>query len=198
MDSIRATLTVIRQLANEYLQNMDRRGDDWVVLTSIVGHDGGVNESARDKIVMTVYNITRENVISTYSPTMAGADTFAVVQPPIYINLHLMFMANFAAQNYADGLAAISRLISYFQQNPYFTHTNAPDLGADVDKITMELESPGAVEVNYIMSMLGTKYLPSVFYKLRMLPFAAPAMLARAYPAKGGSITGTPNRAPRP
>jgi hypothetical protein len=42
------------------------------------------------------------------------------------------------------------------------------------------------------MGMLGTKYLPCVFYKLRMLPFASTAMQARAYPVSGGGISETP------
>ncbi|AWK89887.1 DUF4255 domain-containing protein [Azospirillum thermophilum] len=198
MDTIRQTLKVIHQLINEYLRNIDGRSDDWVALTNIVGHDGSINDSAKDKVVMTVYNITKETVISTYTPAKPGGESFAIVQPPIYIDVHLMFMANFSAQTYSDGLGAISRVISYFQQNPWFSQANAPDLGADIEKITMELESLGPVEVNYIMGMLGTKYLPAVFYKLRMLPFAAPAMQSRTYPAKGGSIAESPDAAARP
>ncbi|HYD38973.1 MAG TPA: DUF4255 domain-containing protein [Allosphingosinicella sp.] len=177
-------LAVIRTLANEYMQNVDRRADDWVTLTNVVGHDGSVNEAARDKVVMTLYNITRENIISTYSPTTAGAESFAVVQPPVYINLHVMFMANFAANNYSDGLAAISHIISFFQQNPFFTRANAPELGPEIDKISMEMSSPDLVDLNHVIGMLGTKYLPSVFYKLRMLPFASTATQAPTQPVK--------------
>lgn len=188
MSSIRDVLEVIRDMANEYMQNIDRRGDDWVVLTSTVYHDGSVNDHAKDKVVMTLFNITRENTISTYTPTRPGADGYAVVSPPIYIDLHIAFMANFASANYADGLAAISRILSFFQQTPWFTQYNAPQLGPNVDKITMELSSYDPVEVNYVMSMLGTKYLPSVFYKLRMLPFASGALQARTYPVRGGGV----------
>lgn len=192
MASIKGVMEIICRLANEYLQNLNDRPDDWVVLTSIVDHDGSLNESARDKVVCNVYNITRENVISTYSPTMRGQDSFAVIQPPIYIDLHLMFMANFTNQRYPDGLEAISRIISFFQQNPWFNHSNAPDLDPEIEKITLELESLSPVDVNYIMGMLGTKYFPSAFYKLRMLPFASTAMQARTYPVAGGDISETP------
>lgn len=192
MASIRGVLEVIRKLANEYMQNLDRRSDDWVVLTSSVYHDGSVSESIRDKVVMTLYNITRENIVSTYTHTKGGPDSLSVVQPPIYIDLHLVFMANFAGHNYPDGLSAISGIISFFQQNPWFTQANAPDLGPEIDKITLELSSIDPVEVNYIMSMLGTRYLPSVFYKLRMLQFASTAMQARAYPVSGGGISEDP------
>ncbi|WP_083942880.1 DUF4255 domain-containing protein [Sphingomonas soli] len=189
MSSIRRVLETIRKLANEYMQNLDRRNDDWVALTSSIYHDGTVNESIRDRVVMTLYNITRENIISSYSPAKGGGDSFAIVSPPIYIDLHLMFMANFSSNNYADGLSAISNIISYFQQNPWFNQSNAPDLGPQIDKITLEMSSLDPVEVNYVMGMLGTKYFPCVFYKLRMLPFGSTAMQARAYPVSGGGIS---------
>lgn len=181
MSNIRNILEVIRKASNEYLQNADRRGDDWVVLSSIVDHDGSINDSARDRVVMTLYNITRENIVSTYTPAIAGGDSFAISRPPVYVNLQLMFMANFSGKNYTVGLAAISRIISFFQQNPSFNQANAPDLDPGVERLTMEMETLSSVDVNYVMGMLGTKYLPSVFYKLRLLPFASTAMQARTY-----------------
>ena len=146
---------------------------------------------------MSLYNISRESVVSTYTPTKAGTDAFAVVQPPIYVNLHLMFMANFSAKNYSDGLAAISYVISFFQQNPWFNQANAPDLGPEIDKISLEMANLDPVDINYVMSTLGTKYLPSVFYKLRLLSFASTAMQARAYPASGAKVAETSDASPQ-
>jgi hypothetical protein len=192
MSSIRGVLNVIRLLASDYMQNLDRRSDDWVTLTSVVSNNGSINEAASDKVVMSLYNISRENVVSTYASTKMGADSFAVVQPPLYIDLHIMFMANFSPKNYSDGLQAISMIISYFQQNPWFTQANAPDLGPEIDKITMEMSNLDTSELNHVMGMLGTKYLPSVFYKLRMLPFASMAMQARTYPVAGHGVNEGP------
>ncbi len=193
MANIRNVLEVIRKTSNEYLQNTDRRGDDWVVLSSVVDHDGSINDSTRDRVVMTLYNITRENVVSTYTPAKAGGDSFAIIRPPIYVNLQLMFMANFSDKNYLDGLAAISRIISFFQQNPSFNQANAPDLAPGVEKLTMDMENLSPVDVNYIMGMLGTKYLPSVFYKLRLLSFASTAMQARTYGVSGLGLVEAPD-----
>lgn len=191
-DLIRNALETIAGLANSYLENLDRRGDAWISLTSLVDHNGTLNQGARDKIVMCVYNITREITISTYQPTLSSgrktdpAAGLAIISPPLYIDIHLMFMANFTEKNYSDGLAAISRLISYFQQTPYYDSSNAPMLDPAFDKLTLEFENLSPVDVNYVMSMLGTRYLPSAFYKLRMIPFASTAMQGRTY-AVGGT-----------
>lgn len=193
MSNIRNILEVICKAANEYLQNIERRSDDWVVLSSIVGHDGSINEAIKDKVVMTLYNVSRETTVSSYTAARPGADAFAIVKPPIYVNLHLMFMANFSDKNYGDGLAAISRILSFFQQNPCFTQANAPDLQPGIDKLTMDMENLTPVDVNYVMGILGTKYLPSVYYRLRLLPFDANAVQARTYGVMGVGISEAPD-----
>lgn len=192
MSNIRTTLEVICKSANEYMQNIDRRSDDWVLLSDLAGHNGATHDAIRDKVVMTLYNITRENIIGTYKPARPGPDSFAVVKPPIYVNLYLMFMANFSDKNYADGLAAISSIISFFQQNPTFTQANSPNLPTEVEKITLDMENLSPVDVNYIMSILGTKYLPAAFYKLRLLSFDATAMQSRTYGVMGHGVSESP------
>jgi hypothetical protein len=202
MDLIRNALETICQLTNTYLETIDRRGDAWVTLTSLVDHDGALNQAARDKIVMSVYNITRETTISTYQTTMASAQSqgavssLTVVAPPLYIDVHVMFMANFTENNYSDGLAALSRVITYFQQMMYFDQHNAPGLAPVIDKLTFEYENLSPVDVNYVMGMLGTRYLPSAFYKMRMLPFVSAAMQSRSYPVSSPGLAGTGNSAP--
>ena len=140
---------------------------------------------------MCVYNITRETTISTYqsaysdAASRAASDAFALISPPLYIDVHLMFMANFTERNYSDGLAALSRLIGFFQQMPVFNAANSPALAPEIDKLTLEFENLVPVDVNYVMSMLGTRYLPSAFYKLRMIPFVSTAMRERGYVVSG-------------
>lgn len=191
---------MIRDLANVYLQNLDRRADEWVTLTSLVDHDGSVNQAASDKIVMSLYNLTREASVSTYQPTLSSAapnssaDGLAVVSPPLYLNAHVIFMANFTEQRYADGLSALSRLIGYFQQAPPITADTTPALPAEVAKLTLDFENLSPVDVNYVMGMLGTRYLPSAFYNVRLIPFVSTAMQSRAYAVSG---TGTADTLPR-
>lgn len=189
MDLIRSTLEAIQKRLNSYLSNIENRPDDWVTLTSLVGHDGSVNENAKNKVVMSVYSITNETTISTYAATQPGVNQYYTVNPPIYIDLYLILLANFTENQYATGLGAISRVISFFQQSPALTHANCPDLPPQTEKITLEFVNINPVEINYIMGMLGTKYLPSVFYKLRMLPFNGDTtMTARSYAVQGGGI----------
>ncbi|MBC7584139.1 DUF4255 domain-containing protein [Tardiphaga sp. vice352] len=186
MELIETVCELIRQRLNAYFQNIDRSDEDRVVLSNIVDHDGAICQGAKDKVVMVLTNITHETIVSTYnSAARTSSTSYAIVQPPIYINLFILFFANFYDRQYAQGLAMISRTISFFQQNPWFTHANMPDLDARIDKITMEITNLDLLQANYLMGMLGTKYLPSVYYKLRMIPFASDAMQAAVPAAQG-------------
>ncbi len=142
---------------------------------------------------MSLYNITRETTVSTYNSVQSSGSSYFSAAPPLYVDLDIIFMANFVETHYPAGLAAISRLVSYFQQNPALTHATAPRLDPAVDKISLELVNLSPADVNHVMGMLGTKYLPSVFYKLRMIPFQSPAMQSRSYPAQGTAVPEAPN-----
>lgn len=177
-DIIRNALETIAGLADIYLQSCACRDDSWLALTSTLDREGAPNPAARDKIVMTVYNFTSETTLGANLPVrqIASGESFAAVSPPLHLNVHLMFTANFTDRDYGTGLAMLSRLISYFQQMP----ENA--LAPEIDRMTLELENLEPADVQRVTAMLGTHYLPSVFYKLRMLTFASPAIQARVFP----------------
>ena len=144
MDRLQNALQTICNLADGYLRNLNSRADAWVVLTNFVDHDGAMNQSARDRIVMSVYNITREVSAMSHQPLTpagAGANRALSVAAPLYLDVHLMFTANFAEAKYAMGLAALSRLITYFQQTPTFTQHNAPELLPVIDKLALDFET---------------------------------------------------------
>ena len=172
MDTIRNVLDAIRARANDYFRARYVSDGDVVILGNSANPDGSSNTATSDKIVLSVYNITHETIVSQYLTQKPSAGSFATVSPPLYIDLHLVAMANFAGQNYAAGLAALSQTISFFQQNPIFDHNSTPQLDPAVDKIALEFVSLPPAEIHAVMAMLGTRYLPCVFYKLRVIPFA--------------------------
>lgn len=171
MDLIRSTLEAIKNQLNDNLLTAEPRSDEWVVLTSPAGPDGKINEKATDKIIMSVYNIEKDTTISNSPKFNLDNNQYYAIFPPIYINVYLIFMANFSSDHYKTGLGGISHVISFFQKSPFFTHDNCRGLPREVTKIVVEFENIDPINVNSIMGMLGTKYTPSIFYKLRMLQF---------------------------
>jgi hypothetical protein len=163
-NKIQTTLEKVRNALDGALQRAMPREDSWVALTSFVNDNGEANVEARDKIVMFVANIQRE----TTEFHNHHADT---APPPLYVDLSVMLVANFGPDNYAEGLGAISRTISYFQQHPVFDQANLPGLDPAVGRLTFELSNMTIPEVNDLITLAGIRYHPLVLYKVRMIPF---------------------------
>jgi len=186
MSEIRNPLEQVAKRLNEFIRNSTPRQDDWVILSNVVDSQGNPYEDAVDKIVMFLAGIQREVAVSTYNPNVPVAgNSYAVVAPPLYIDLYVLFYANFSGKNYREGLTAISRTITFFQQNLWFTQSTLPDLDPRIDKLTFELTNLDPIDLNYILGLTGAKYLPSVYYKVRMIPFVSDAMQAQSPAVQG-------------
>lgn len=197
-EPLRSTLELICAKLESSLKVSAPRPEPLVILSNVVDHEGHVYEAAKNKLVVSLAGIQHDTTISTRSRTAPiGADQYGVVSPPIYINLLVLFVANFYDQNYADGLDMISRTIGFFQQTPFFTHESLPDLDTAIDKITLEMLNLDLTQANYLMSMAGIKYLPAVLYRLRMIPFQSDAIAGVVPPAKGPLLNEAPDTRPK-
>jgi len=45
-----------------------------------------------------------------------------------------------------------------------------------------------AADLNHLFGMMGIKYQPSVFYRLRLLPYRAASLQLRQLPVRGGGL----------
>jgi hypothetical protein len=190
---IQDTLECIRQRLNGYFQVADPAAEDWVILSNIVDQDGHMFEQARNKVVVFLANIQHDTTVATWNVTApAGPNRYSVVQPALYINLFVLFFANFSGTNYPQGLGMISRTIQFFQENPCFDHQNMPDLPPPIDKLAFEFTNLDSVGLNYLMGLAGVKYLPSVYYKVRMLPFRTDAIQEQVPAAQGHQVPDAP------
>jgi hypothetical protein len=174
------TLEVVRRRVNQFLLNAEYRSDDWVVLSNALDPDGSAYAAALNKIVMSVTNISRE-------PSHGH-----VPGQPLVVNVDLGFIANFAAAQYGDGLTALSLVIAGLHQQPLLTPQTAAGLPAELDKVSLEMINLNAADLNHLFGMMGMKYQPSVFYRLRLLPYRAESSQSRQLPVRGGGIDPPP------
>lgn len=137
-----------------------------VAVSSLVDIKGNPVSEIENKVVVFVLNIEEEkSVRNGHFQSNPG------MNPPVSVNLFLMFAANFTGENYLEALKFISSVISFFQGRNVFDHQNTPLLSANVDKITAEMVNIDLKELSNLWANLGAKYVPSVVYKLRMLNF---------------------------
>lgn len=189
MSDIRGTLEAVCHRLNQFLRADDPGEREWVRLSNLVDPSGTPYREVDNRLVVFLANVTRENTISTYNPTRpVEGNRYAAVAPPLYVDLYVLVVANFYNENYRVGLHLLSLAISFFQQNPAFTHENLPALPPAVDRLTFELSSLTPTELSYVFGLAGIKYLPSVYYKVRMLPFES-EVVRKEVPAVQGVQT---------
>jgi hypothetical protein len=186
MSEIRDTLEQIRRRLNEFINAAHPRPGGWVVLSNIIDDSGEPSEWVKEKLVMVLANIQKETAVSTYNPAAAiRQNNYAIVAPPLYIDLFVLLYANFSDRSYHEGLGVIAQAISFFQQNLWFTRAELPDLPPAIEKLTFELTNLDLVEVNHLVGMMGARYLPLLFYKVRMIPFQTGAVQAQVSGVRG-------------
>lgn len=169
---LQAVLEIVSSRLEDYFQTSDPSPESWVTLSNLTDQDGQPYEATRNKIVVYLANLQQDTTISTWNPaTPIPGNRFGIGQPTVFINLYLLFYANFQGSNYPQGLGMISQTIQFFQENPVLNHQNLPDLPVKVEKLAFELTNLDGIGLSYLMGLAGVKYLPSVYYKVRMIPF---------------------------
>lgn len=93
----------------------------------------------------------------------------AMTSKPLYLAISVVVAANFTATNYSDGLKILSHLLAFCNRNPLFTRQNSPDLPEFVEQIGLEMETLSEGELSHMWSMLGSNYLPSCVYQVRIV-----------------------------
>jgi len=163
----------LRLIANELDQALRLQtpgGANLVVLSNLVDSAGAPVPEAADHIAAFLVNIEREVIPArALRRTDAGQDRLAMVQPPVHLNLLVMFAANFSGSKYDEALKQISNTIAFFQSRPVFTPANAPALDPDIEQLSLEIENLNTTDLSNLWGILGGRYLPSVLYRVRMI-----------------------------
>lgn len=158
---------------------------------------GGGESYMQDKIVLTLVNLIEEVTMKNTSPYRSFNFQSEVENPPTYLNLFLLFTANFTSPQgggsssqvpYNNGITLLSTVIEFFQSQNVFTVQNSPatdtiqnPLLQDI-RIAMDLYPLTFEQVNHLWGSLGGKQMPFVMYKARVLP------LKREHTSRRGAL----------
>jgi hypothetical protein len=172
--------TAINHIASNVNQHLMRTfglNEDVVVVSNILEQDGTVATHVNNKIVVSLVNIEKENLpLNNVGHAPATAMRRTVSNPPIYVNLYLMFASYFSGSNYQEGLKFISNTIHYLQGQNVFDQHNSPELDRKISKLVMDIHNLDITDLSNLWGVLSGKYLPSVLYKVRMVTVDAGAV----------------------
>ncbi len=173
---VEAATLVLSQL-NKYIHYVDDSPlgtTDVVIYGNIAQLDNGaISGELENKIVLTLVNFSEEAALrngKTY--TRSSLDTVNYHNPDLYLNIVLLFSANYS--NYGTALRRLSQVITFFQGQTKFSTSNSPGVLQNIAitsemSITLDLLSLSFEEVNHLWGSLGGKQLPFSAYRARLI-----------------------------
>ncbi len=188
---IHSALKFLTKSINDYLKIRNSIDDDKVFLTH-VSDESGV--AIPDKSLgLSLVNIEEEKVFKEQNTTFINANGDVEYRnPELKLNLYVLISANFQnkdlndpTDDYHEGLKQLSYVIGYFQAKNVFTNDNTPAMANEdpnIKKLIMELYSYSFEQMYNFWSVLGTKYLPSVLYKIRLIRVQEEELISEALP----------------
>lgn len=143
----------------------------FIQLANIAWNDTDNSTSKADtssSAFITLVNIEEDRI--SKSPdgfSRLNNNNIVYQNPQIYLNLYVLFSVNLSS--YSESLKRLSLIIQFFQYKNVFTTLNSPGLPDGVEKLILDLSTLNFQDMNNLWGILGSKYLPSVMYKLRLL-----------------------------
>jgi len=181
---IRTTLEFIRKELDAYMVEREQDPAQYstghvVDLKSIILPNGNVNVDDNFHITIMLVGLEEERREGK-RPHLVQRDDRQILKlnPPVELDLFILFAAH--KTNYETALRDLSSVISFFQANSVFDDQRYPSLNTSVEdfekkpwqlieKLIFNLHSLSFEQQNNLWGMLGSKYIPSVVYKMKML-----------------------------
>jgi hypothetical protein len=135
------------------------------ILSSHVSLSGAPATNILNKVSVTLVNLEPEATLRNLHPPSSGG--MPRLNPTLSLNLSVLFAANF--DDYEESLKFVDGILSYFQSKTLFNPQNSPAMPAGIDRLVAELETTTYQQWSYLWGMLGTKCVPGVIYKIRVV-----------------------------
>lgn len=167
---IAAAIICVRDELNQAMKRRFPSTEDVVVVSNLFEPDGTPVVHAADKLCMFLVNTEREATPQRSLNRVSGmSGTTGMYQPPVFLNLMVMFAANFSGVKYPEALKFISAATGFFQGRPVFDHSNTPGLERGIDRLSFEMENLSIADLGNLWGVLGGRYVPSVLMRARMV-----------------------------
>lgn len=176
------SLNFLADRLNDYIQRTAIGvAESPVILSRLVESDGTSAENTIGKLILSLVNVEKDSLVQSFSSNGYNANGQCIVSAsPIYMNLHVILAANTKSENYRKALQLLSSGMSFFQNNSVFDRQNSPNMPEGLEKLIVDVENIKIQEMNNLWSSIGTKYMPSVLYKVRTIALG------------GGFVSATP------
>jgi len=166
---ISKSLKNITGFLNTQIKMAFGENDNRVIASSLVNSDGSLIPDNANKIVISVINLEHETTMKYMNNYLPDGTNYGKIAPPVHLNVYLLISANYDSDGYLEANKMLSKIISVFQANPYFTQQTHSEMEDPLQKLTFEIYNLPINELSHIWSGIGAKYVPSIIYKVRLM-----------------------------
>ena len=170
--------TALLLLRNELTNFLTGKDPANVVIDNIGLLETANGSTLTESIVITLVNIEEESALKNQSSVKRPFVKSAVYQnPPIYLNLYVLFTCNFSGDHYQLALRRLSYIIQFVQSRNSFSAASSvaastldlSQVGVSDLEFTLELYTLTFEQINHLWGSLGGRQVPFVMFKMRLV-----------------------------
>jgi hypothetical protein len=124
----------------------------------------GGGDTIQNNLVLTLVSVEEESSLKNNYPTRQEEAISLNQKPTLFLNLYLLFSANF--DDYEEALKHLGYVLSFFQAN---TRISFSDASGDTYNLNFTLHNIGFESLHNLWTVLGGAAKPSVVYKARLI-----------------------------
>lgn len=165
-------------LRNELINFLSGKDPANVVIDNIGLLETASGNTLTENIVITLVNIEEESTLKNQSPQKRPFLKTGIYQnPPIFLNLYILFSCNFSGDHYQLALRRLSYIIQFVQSKNSFSAASSVAAGTlDLTRtgvseleFTLELYTLTFEQINHLWGSLGGRQVPFVMFKMRLV-----------------------------
>ena len=170
--------TVLLLLRDELISYLAKKDAATVIVDNIGLFESPGGNTLSDNIIITLVNIEEESTLKNQPAFKRPVMNSGIYQnPPVYLNLYVLFTCNYSGANYHLALKRLSYVVRFLQSKNSFASSSSV-VGntlnmADDDildlKFTLELYTLTFEQINHLWGSLGGRQVPFAMYKLRLV-----------------------------
>jgi hypothetical protein len=128
----------------------------------------GATGAPATNLFVTLVNIEEDRISKSQDNYVRQGNTVVYRNPKVHLNLFVLFSSNYP--EYKESLKMLSYIIQFFQSKNVFTPQNSPYLQTlGIRELIFDMVNIGFQDLNNLWGILGSKYLPSMLFKMRMV-----------------------------
>jgi Pvc16 N-terminal domain len=181
---IREALSLLCEELRSYVSLRDPSVN--VIIDNIGLFETSRGDTLTNNIIITLVNIEEESTLKNQLALRRPfIDKAAYVNPPVYLNLYILFTANYSGTDYPLALQRLSFIIRFLQSKNSFSSSSSVS-GGSIDvtnedvtdlRFTLELYTLTFEQINHLWGSLGGRQIPFAMYKLRLVAITERAIV---------------------